>query len=394
MLKIKKILFTFFLLFCNANSMNENLLRKKLFSNYNKNNKPVKNISDSVLLKYGLEINSLVYFNQKAENVEITLKKTLMWADEYLTWNLTNESPKYITVDNNIVWKPDLELYNAASKPKLFNKNSRVKIYNNGSIEFIEYVSYLFSCKLNLRDFPYDSQTCNMLFGSWKYPKKILDIQPFNNDKFDNFSVSPDFSHNEWLIDNIDVQHNDNKYKCCPGDLWPNSIYSVTFKRNPHKYNVLIVMSICITLSALTVSQLKVYNYFRTYILVFIPLTLIWLQINTSSKIPVIEGSTRLENIIMTCFFITIISCFESGILYCLTSNKNDILGKYFKIIDYTTVKCGYHFEKFIPIQKHDKEYTNLDYEKFINIILYSDNIFKITIIIIFIINLIVLLSY
>ena len=152
---------------------------KNLFKNYNKNNRPVLNLEDNILLKYGLEIDSLVYFNQKAENVEMTLKKTLMWTDNYLKWNLSKTTPNYITVNNNKIWKPDLELYNAAAKPKLFNENTMVKIYNNGSVEFIEYVSYLFACKLNLNDFPYDTQTCKMLFGSWKYPKKILDIKPF-----------------------------------------------------------------------------------------------------------------------------------------------------------------------------------------------------------------------
>ena len=47
-----------------------------------------------------------------------------------------------------------------------------------------------------------------------------------------NFSISPDFSHNEWKIKSIEVSHTDNEYKCCPGDLWPNSIYSIKLKRN------------------------------------------------------------------------------------------------------------------------------------------------------------------
>ena len=35
----------------------------------------------------------------------------------------------------------------------------------------------------------------------WKYPKHILDIIPFNEmDSFENFSISPEFSHNEWVI--------------------------------------------------------------------------------------------------------------------------------------------------------------------------------------------------
>ena len=109
-----------------------------------------------------------------------------------MRWNLTDNSPIYITAKDKI-WQPDLELYNAAAKPSLFDKEPIVKIYNNGTVEYIRYISYSFSCKLNLEQFPYDTQVCNMLFGSWKYPKKILDIRPFSNDKFINFSVNPNF---------------------------------------------------------------------------------------------------------------------------------------------------------------------------------------------------------
>ena len=87
-------------------------------------------------------------------------------------------------------------------------------------------------------------------------------------------------------------------------------------------------MAICIVLSALCISILSVDNYRRPYILVFIPLTLIWLQIHTSSKIPVIENGTTLESIRMSCFFTTIILAFESGIFYCILKNYNSILEK------------------------------------------------------------------
>ena len=71
----------------------ESNLRYKLFKNYNKYTRPVKNTSDNVLLKYGLEINNLVYFNQKSENIELTMKNTLSWKDQYLTWDF-KQTPK------------------------------------------------------------------------------------------------------------------------------------------------------------------------------------------------------------------------------------------------------------------------------------------------------------
>ena len=45
-------------------------LRRDLFTNYSKNTRPVIDYHDAVELKYGIEIVSLDYFDQKAESIE------------------------------------------------------------------------------------------------------------------------------------------------------------------------------------------------------------------------------------------------------------------------------------------------------------------------------------
>ena len=371
-----------------SGSILEKELRTELFSEYDKLSIPVRNTSTSIDLLYSIELKSLVYFNQKDEKIKFNALITILWKDDYLNW-LTNS--KYKDIDSiflpaNSVWQPDLELYNAGSKPELFELYATYKLYKNGLIVYNRPTSFTFSCKLQLQNFPFDSQTCSMLFGSWKYPKATLNLRPFtldelnrisynidlhyspnyninysgdyghdgsssgdgdyghygsssgdgelvssNNESYTGFiknfrniknmSIDPTFSHNEWVITNIEVKHEDIKYLCCPNDLWPNSEFSITLRRNPQKYVILIIMSIFITLSSLTINLINISNYTRTYVLVFIPLTLIWLQMHISSAIPVIEYSTNLESIIQLCFYVTIVSAFESGILYTLLTN-------------------------------------------------------------------------
>ena len=385
-----------------CSALNEQQIRKNIFTNYNNNNRPILNSSHNVVLKYGLEINNLVFFNQKAENIELTMKNTLSWKDQYLTWDLKDNSstPKYITTTADMVWQPDLELYNAATKPKIFDKNPLIKIYYDGTIEYIRHISYSFSCKLDLRDFPFDTQTCTMLFGSWKYPKKILDIVLFNSqdnpenpDYFDNFTVSKDFSHNEWIIETISVTHKDYEYKCCPGDLWPNSEFSITLKRNPHKYTILVIMSIFIAVSSLFINFINILIYYRTFILVFIPLTLIWLQIHTSSKIPVVEYPTKLEKIIISCFLTTMCSLFESGILYSLLTNYYKLFLNYFKLDGKNSIKTGYHYCQYSITKDYEIKNNNMNYNKFKKIIYMIDNIYRIGLTITFAIVISIIIS-
>ena len=51
----------------------EGNLRTRLFQNYSKYNRPIINFSENIQLTYGLEIKSLEYLDQKAENVQFNI---------------------------------------------------------------------------------------------------------------------------------------------------------------------------------------------------------------------------------------------------------------------------------------------------------------------------------
>ena len=252
-----------------ANIMDIENLRKSLFTNYSIYSRPVLDYHDSVNLDYGLEIISLDYFDQKAESIELNINMIYKWNDEYLNWNLYEYGIEYISVDKSEVWTPDVELYNAGSKPIVYDQTGIMKLYNNGDIIWTRPIRYQFSCKLDLQNFPYDYQTCSMLFGSWKFSKNYFDMKPFLEDSsYRNISVSPDFYHNEWEITGVSCQHEDIEYLCCPGELWPNSEFSVTLKRSYHKYKVVMIMSFVLILTGLTVALMSVKLYRRFYIIV------------------------------------------------------------------------------------------------------------------------------
>ena len=105
----------------------ESDLRRDIFTNYNKFNIPVKNGSNTVDLLYGISIESLVFFNQKAETIKINTLTTLM-EDEYLKWdnddghNHHDHNPDFIVIPNYLIWHPDKELYNLDQNPKFLIK--------------------------------------------------------------------------------------------------------------------------------------------------------------------------------------------------------------------------------------------------------------------------------
>ena len=312
-----------------AQARNIENLRRNLFTGYDKNTRPVVDYHDAVRLYYGIEIASLDYFDQKAESIEFNINMIFTWTDEYLNWNTSDYGVEYLSVDKSTIWTPDVELYNAGSQPVVYDQTGVMKLYNNGEVLWIRPIRYQFSCKLNLRDFPYDSQTCTMLFGSWKFSKDSFDMRPFNDEEFLNISVSENFYHNEWEITETDCRHEDIEYLCCPGQLWPNTEFSVTLKRSYHKYLVVMIMSFVLILTGLTVALMSVKFYRRFYILVFVPLTIIWLQVYIADKIPIVEYSTTLERFLVMCFTVTMLCTFESGIIFNLINAGNQNIRNY-----------------------------------------------------------------
>lgn len=320
------ILFLPYFCYGSGNDTNvNNLVNKSLeeqvvdsiFLDYDKKSRPVKNNTTPVVLNYGLEVKSLEFFDQKAENIQLNFWLTLRWHDEYLVWDYDAIPMEFIDVNSNDIWLSDFELYNSAMKPYIYETKSVLKLHYDGEITWVRPVIYTFSCKLDLHDFPFDTQMCNMTFGSWKFSKAFLDLRPFeNNTKYKAIFVDKYFSHNEWNIVGVDYEHADYEYNCCPGELWPNTKFTITLQRNPNKYLVVVIMSTVLTTVALVVMFFKASNYRRTYLLVFIPLTIIWLQIYIASKIPVIEYSTLMEKFFVTCYVIMIIGVIESGLLY------------------------------------------------------------------------------
>lgn len=397
----------------------EEILREALFSNYSKSTIPVKNSTSSVNLLYGMNIEGLVYFDQKAEKIKLNTLTTLIWTDEYLRWDnnatlLSLFRGDFIVISNDLIWQPDLELYNSGSRALTFERNSVSRLYKNGLVVYNRPTSYTFSCKLALNEFPFDKQDCQMTFGSWKYPKATLNLRPFTRDELlssftdqyqpisvgsgiatniplyimdlmeiKNISVNKDFSHNEWNIVKTSVRHIDIEYRCCPGDLWPNTFFKVTLDRNPNKYIVMIIMSVFITISSLVVNTLNVSDYKRTYISVFIPLTLIWLQIHSSSKIPVIENSTLLERIIQLCFYTTIISAFESGIIFNMLSNKHSFLKKYYLNTARDLITTNHNFKGNLIFDDGEKDDNSL-FESVNTKLVFFDKVFRICLALLF----------
>jgi len=369
------LLLIFYLSLCDR----ERTIRKNMFNKSNINFRPVIDNTDSVQTEFSLSIKSLEYFDQVSEKIKFNFEFSYYWRDEYINWNYTNTKIKQLNIDPALIWKPDLELYNSASYPDLIVNEGLARINYQGNVTWILPILYSFSCSLNLEYFPFDTQECSMSLGSWKFTKQYLDIRIIDEINFDNFK------HNEWDIIEADGYTEDLEYLCCPGDFFPTTTINIQMKRNYNKYLVVIIMTIILTLSALSVTSFSVDQFKRTFILVFIPLTIIWLQLYISSKIPVIEETTKMEQFLQLSYYVIFTCTFESGLLFCLLNSYHKNLNKFFKRNN--EIKIYNNSGKIIVNKKLFEICNKTEYPDLFNLVKKFDDIFRFSIIFTYIIS-------
>jgi hypothetical protein len=375
------LLLLFYLSLCDR----EKNIRTNMLNKTDINVRPVKNHEDSVDSRFSLSINSLEYFDQVSEKIKFNFEFSFFWNDEYINWDYNQTQIEELNIDPALIWKPNLELYNSASYPDLILNEGLTRINYQGNVTWILPILYSFSCSLNLEDFPFDTQECSMSLGSWKFTKQYLDIRIINEINFDNFK------HNEWDIIEADGYTEDLEYLCCPNDYFPTTTVNIYIQRNYNKYLIVIIMTIILTLAALSVSTISVDKYRRTFILVFIPLTIIWLQLYISSKIPVIEHTTKMEQFLQLSYYVIFTCTFESCLLFCLLNTYHPFLNNYFK--KRNKIKIYDNSEKII-VNKYSFSITNKnEYPDLLKIVKKLDDIFRFSILVTYIIGVSVILN-
>ena len=297
---------------------------------YDNRVRPVYDFNNCINTTFSIKINSLEFFKQPEEKIKFNVELDLYWKDEFLTWRPKKfNNVTRINVNPENLWIPDIELYNSGSFPELWTKELKATLDYKGNIFLPIPVLLTFSCNLELENFPFDKQTCSMSFGSWKFSKKYLDIRVINETLLKKRIIDYNgFSHNEWDIVSATGITEDIEYNCCLGSYYPTSTLTIELQRKYTNYTIVIIMTVFLTLSSLNILLLSMEKYRRTFILVFIPLSIIWVQLYISSKIPVIEYSTKMENLLMACYYTCMIAAFYSGIFYCILNNELQILQK------------------------------------------------------------------
>lgn len=168
-------------LFVDASDDEERLVRD-LFRDYNKLIRPVEFVNETVEVEMGLSFIQLINVNEKNQVMTSNVWQQFHWKDYQLKW----EPALYGGIDvlrlpPDKVWRPDIVLFNNADGNYEARYKSNVLIYHDSRVEWIPPAIFQSTCRIDVTYFPFDQQTCEMIFGSWTYTGNAVSLKFYKN---------------------------------------------------------------------------------------------------------------------------------------------------------------------------------------------------------------------
>uniref|UniRef100_A0A3Q1IK05 Cholinergic receptor, nicotinic, alpha 2b (neuronal) n=1 Tax=Anabas testudineus TaxID=64144 RepID=A0A3Q1IK05_ANATE len=226
----------------------EDELFRSLFGGYSKWTRPARNVTDVVIVKFGLSIAQLIDVDEKNQMMTTNVWLKQEWTDYKLRWSPSDfDNVTSIRVPSELIWVPDIVLYNNADGEFAITHMTKAQLFHTGRVRWVPPAIYKSSCSIDVTFFPFDQQSCKMKFGSWTYDRAKIDLEPFEN----TVDLKDYWESGEWAIVNAVGTYNTKKYDCCH-EIYPDITYYFVIRRLPLFYTINMIIP-CLLISFLTV---------------------------------------------------------------------------------------------------------------------------------------------
>ncbi|KAK3727985.1 hypothetical protein QZH41_015939, partial [Actinostola sp. cb2023] len=241
----------------------EKLLYEDLFRDYNKEIRPVLKESDPVEAQFGFALSEILDLSEKNQvlSTNVWIRQTLKillyrhiqrWKDPSLVWNSSNYGNiKSININPENIWTPDIVLYNNVNfedNGEQYLFKTKVVISSDGTVTWLSPNKLRSFCKINIQYFPFDTQYCVIMFGSWTFDGLKLNLGFYQN--YSAADLSKFSKNGEFELISADAKRNVIKYTCCPAP-YVDLTYTIKIKRRPLFYMNNLILP-CIVLALLT----------------------------------------------------------------------------------------------------------------------------------------------
>ncbi|XP_056626370.1 LOW QUALITY PROTEIN: neuronal acetylcholine receptor subunit alpha-9-II [Triplophysa dalaica] len=214
-----------------------------LMKNYSSALRPVDDTDKTLNVTLQVTLSQIKDMDERNQVLIAYLWIRQTWNDAYLKWNKEDYCGlEVIRIPSSLVWRPDLVLYNKAVEDFSGPVDTNVVLRYTGEITWDAPAITKSSCVVDVSYFPFDSQQCNLTFGSWTYNgnqrsvvlllmymgvAQAADPAPFFH--------SGGHHHVEWECGGMPATRNVIMYGCC-SDPYPDITYTLLLQRRRSFY--------------------------------------------------------------------------------------------------------------------------------------------------------------
>ena len=204
---------------------------------YNKKVRPVVNWETQTIVELHLSVVAILDFNDVEETISIAGILELSWADEFLIWDQEAfDNLSHISIPQDDVWKPHISLENSVQKlGELGTPSLTVSVLSNGSVEWKPVEVFATACAVDVSKFPFDTQTCSLVFEANGFGKEELEIKAKGSEiEFHDYEGT-----SGWIITSTEIETH-------AEDIKTHIVCWLTLERKPIYFVLNIFLPICI----------------------------------------------------------------------------------------------------------------------------------------------------
>ncbi|KAM4583859.1 neuronal acetylcholine receptor subunit alpha-9-I [Odontesthes bonariensis] len=207
-------------------------LLNDLMEDYSNALRPVEDTDDALNVSLQITLSQIKDMDERNQVLTTYLWIRQVWYDAYLKWDKEDyDDLEMINIPSDLVWKPDIVLYNKADEESSGSSNTNVKLRYNGEIVWDSPAITKSTCVVDVSYFPFDWQSCELTFGSWTYNGNQVDISL----GMDSGDLSDFVENVEWECHGMPAVRSVMMYGCC-SDPYTEITYTLLLKRRSSFY--------------------------------------------------------------------------------------------------------------------------------------------------------------
>lgn len=177
-------------------------LRSDLLKNYDKNDRPNKNLTEATNVTMFYDLKHIVALDEKLQILTVNGILIMQWKDEHLVWNPADYGNlKVVRFAMHEVWTPAIQcVYNVKPIRNFEEDGSTVVLVNSdGSVKWYPPSLYDVPCSTKFKHYPFDEHNCTLIFSAWTHSGAEVSLKTTGS----LFKPSAEYRSLEWNVQNV-----------------------------------------------------------------------------------------------------------------------------------------------------------------------------------------------